>query len=131
MKMPSIKNQTARAVVRGILHAVIVSLILVFVFALIVLVAGLPSSFIRPGAQIIKVLSIFWGVVVALRGVGKHGWIFGALIGLLYTVILFFIFSIIDANFGITSGLVADILFACVVGVLCAMILKMLQARTV
>ena len=129
MKLPSIRNQTARAVTRGILHAVIVSFVLVFVFALIILVAGLPSGAIKPGAQIIKVLSIFWGVVVALRGIEKRGWMFGALVGLMYTVIIFLIFSIIDTNFGITSGLLADILFACLIGVFSAMILKTLRTR--
>jgi len=131
MKLPSIKNQTARAVTKGILHAVILSLVLVFAFALIVLVAGLPSGAIKPGAQVIKVLSIFWGVVVALRGIEKRGWLFGALVGLLYTVIIFLIFSIIDSKFGITSGLLADSLFACVIGALSALILKTFRARAV
>ena len=131
MKIKSFQNQTARAVIRGILHAVIVSLILVFVFALVILVAGLPSGIIKPGAQVIKVLSIFWGVVIALRGIEKRGWLFGGLIGLLYTVIIFFVFSIISTDFGITSGILADIIFACVIGIFSAMILKTLRARTI
>jgi len=131
MRRRIIQNQTTRAVIKGILHAVILSLILVFAFALIVLIAGLPSGFIRPGAQVIKVLSIFWGVLVALRGIEKRGWLFGMLIGLLYTVIIFLIFSIIDTNFGITTGLLADTLFACVIGAVSAMILKILRRRTI
>ena len=71
--MKSFQNQTARAVTRGILHAVILSLVLVFLFALVIMISGLSSSFIKPGAQIIKVLSIFWGVLVTLRGVEKRG----------------------------------------------------------
>ena len=131
MKRQIIRNTTTRAVIKGILHSVILSLILVFAFALVILVSGLPSGFIRPGAQIIKVLSIFWGVAVALRGIDKRGWLFGALIGLLYTVIIFLIFSIIDTNFGITSGLLADILFACGIGLISALILKTLRAKTI
>jgi len=131
MKRPIIRNLTTRAVIKGILHSVVLSLILVFAFALIILVTGMSSSFIRPGAQIIKVISIFWGVAVALRGIEKRGWLFGALVGLLYTVIIFLIFSIIDTNFGITSGLLADILFACGIGTVSAMILKTLRAKTI
>lgn len=129
MKVPTIQNQTVRAVTRGILHSVIVSLILVFTFALIILVAGLPSSFIKPGAQIIKVLGIFWGVTVTLRHIENRGWLFGGLVGFVYTLLMFLIFSIIDSNFGITTGLLADILFACVIGVFSAMILKTLRAK--
>jgi len=131
MKRQIMRNTTTRAAIKGILHSVILSLILVFAFALVILVSGLPSGFIRPGAQIIKVLSIFWGVAVALRGIDKRGWLFGALIGLLYTVIIFLIFSIIDTNFGITSGLLADILFACGIGLISALILKTLRAKTI
>ena len=131
MKLKSFENQTARAVTRGILHAVIASLVLVFLFALIILVAGLPSSAIKPGTQVIKVFSIFWGVAVALRGVGKRGWVFGALVGLLYTVIIFFVFSIISSDFGLVSGLLTDCLFACVIGVFSAMILKTLRSNAV
>jgi len=131
MRRRIIKNDTARAVIKGILHAVILSLILVFAFALIILISGLPSGFIRPGAQIIKVLSIFWGVAVALKGIEKRGWLFGALVGLLYTVIIFLIFSIIDTNFGITTGLLADTLFACAIGVVSELIFKMLRAKAI
>ena len=131
MKIKSFGNQTARAITRGILHSVILSLVLVFLFALVILLAGLPSGTINPGAQVIKIISIFWGVAVAMRGIDRRGWIFGALVGLLYTVIIFFIFSIISTDFGITSGLLADGLFACVLGAFSAMILKTLRSQTI
>lgn len=129
--MKSMGNLATKAVIRGILHAVIVSLVLVFLFALIILTGSVPSSFIKPVAQIIKVFSIFWGVAVALRHIEKRGFLFGALVGLLYTVIIFFIFSIIDTDFGIATGLVADGLFACVIGALSAMILKTMRSRAI
>lgn len=131
MKFPTIKNQAASAVIRGILHAVILSLVLVLVFALVIWAAGLSSGAIKPVVQVIKVASIFWGVVVAIRHIERHGWLFGALVGLLYMVLIFFVFSIVDADFGITSGLIADILFACVIGAFSAMILKTLRAQVV
>jgi len=131
MKMKSVGNQTTKAIIRGILYAVIVSLALVLFFAFLILMTGMPAGFIKPGTQIIKVLSIFWGTVVALRHIEKRGWMFGALVGLLYTVVIFFIFSILDKDFGITSGLVADGLFACAIGAISAMIVRTLRARTV
>jgi len=131
MKLKSVGNQTTKAVIRGILHAVIVSLALVLLFALLLLFTGMPSSYIKPGVQIIKVLSIFWGVTVAIRHIEKRGWMFGALIGFLYTVAIFLIFSIIDTSFGIVSGLITDGLFACAIGTISAMILKTLRAQTV
>lgn len=124
-------NQTTKAVIRGILHSVIVSLALVLLFSLVIVTTGISSDIIKPGAQIIKVLSILWGVIVALRHIEKRGWMFGALVGLLYTVVIFFIFSIIDTNFGITSGLFTEVLFACVIGALSAMIVKTLRGQSI
>jgi putative membrane protein (TIGR04086 family) len=131
MKLKSIQNTTVKAVTKGILHAVVLSLALVLLFAFVVLVTGLPSGAIKPVAQVIKILSIFWGTLIALRGIEKRGWMFGALVGLLYTVIIFLIFSIISTDFGIVSGIWVDGLFACAIGAISAMILKTLRARTI
>ena len=130
MKLPSIKNQAVNAVIRGILHAVILSLVLFLLFAVLIWM-GLPSGLNKPGIEIIKILSIFWGVIVALRHIEKHGWLFGALVGLMYMVLIFFIFSIISPEFGLISGLLTNILFACLVGAFSAMILKTLRTQTV
>jgi len=130
MKLPSIKNQAVNAVIRGILHAVILSLVLFLLFAVLIWM-GLPSGLNKPGIEIIKILSIFWGVIVALRHIEKHGWLFVALVGLMYMVLIFFIFSIISPEFGLISGLLTNILFACLVGAFSAMILKTLRTQTV
>ena len=130
MKLPTIKNQTVNAVIRGILHAVILSLLLFLLFAALIWM-GLPSGFNKPGIEIIKAISIFWGVVVAIRHIERHGWLFGALVGLLYIVLIFFIFSIISPEFELISGLLTNILFACIVGAFSAMILKTLRANTI
>ena len=129
MKFPKFSSNPNRTVfgahTRGTLYAVILTLVSVLIFALLVKVFGMSSGAIKPITQIIKVVSIFIGVLVVLRTVEKRAWLHGAILGLVYTVLAFFIFSIIDKNFSITSGLLIDIILAIVIGIISAMLLRM------
>jgi len=118
-------NSKMKQVVKGTLHGVIATLLLVLLFALVVRFAGIGGGMITVIAQIIKVVSIFYGVRVALREIDKRGYIFGALVGLLYMVLSFFIFSILDNGFSVTVGLLNDLLFAVVIGIISALLIKM------
>jgi len=110
--------------VRGTLFALVVTLVLVLVFALIVRMSGLSGITLNIISQIIKVVSIFVGVGICIRSFQKRGWLYGGIMGILYTAFAFFVFSIIGTNFDITVGFLYDMLFAIVVGVVSAMLLK-------
>ena len=118
------KTSVIKSITRGTLYAVIASLILVLIFALIIKLTEMSGGVIKPIVQVLKVISVFYGVLVGLKGIEKRGYIWGAVIGLLYTVFAFFIFSILDSNFSITMGLLNDMIFACVIGAVSAVILK-------
>lgn len=109
---------------KGTLFALILTLTGVLIFALVVQFAGLGSGVIKITSQIIKVISIFLGVFFVVKHVQRFAWLHGAVLGLVYTVLAFFIFSILDNNFSITSGLMFDSIFALVVGALSAMLLR-------
>ena len=109
---------------KGTLYAVVITLVLVLVVALVIRLTGIGGVAITVTSQIIKVLSIFIGVAIALRGIEKRGFIFGGIIGILYTAFAFLVFSIIDSSFDLTAGLLTDALFATVVGVLSAFLLR-------
>ena len=114
-----------RGMLRGTLYAIILTLVLVLLFAVVVRFSNIGQTGISIVAQIIKVLSIFIGVSIALRGVNRRGYINGAILGILYTCFAFFIFSILDSSFNITIGFLNDMVFSLGIGALCAVILKM------
>ena len=120
-----------KQVTRGTLYAVITTLALVLLFAGVLIVAPISDGAIKPVVQVIKVLSIFVGVIVALKHVNNRGWMYGGIVGLIYTVLAFFVFSIIYNEFGVTSGLLTDMLFAVVIGAISAMVLKTLRSQAV
>jgi len=118
-------NSKIRQVLRGTLYGIVATLVMVLGFALVVRMTGLGSTTINVISQIIKVLSIFIAVRVALREMGKRGWVIGGVVGVIYTILIFFIFSIISSEFSITTGILFELLFATAIGMASALLLKM------
>lgn len=121
MKKNIVEKQDIFDLLRGTIVAVIVSLILVLIFALIVNLVDVGEKIIIPINQAIKIISIFIGCFIGIKN--RHqGVIKGALIGLFYTFLSIFVFGIIskeinfklinlvDVGFGIVSGIVSGIL---------------------
>ena len=113
-----------RHVIRGTLHATIATLVLVLGLALVVWITGLGGVTLDILTQIAKVLGIFYGVSVALRRIDNRGWLFGGIVAVIQTVLIYFLFSIFGASFSITVGLLTELLFATVVGVISALLLR-------
>lgn len=120
-----------KSIARGTLYALIVSLVLVFAFAGLLLTFPIGDGITKPVVQVIKVLSIFVGVMIALKQLTSRGWFYGGIVGLIYTVFAFLIFSIIYSDFSITSGLLTDMIFAAIIGAISAMLLKTLRTEAV
>ena len=110
---------------RGTLYALVVTLAAVFLIALLVKFAGLSESVVRPLVLCVKAVAIFTGVYSALKSIEKRAWLHGGILGLVYTALAFVILSIIDSNFSITSGFLIETLFALLVGMASAMILRL------
>ncbi len=114
-----------KSVFKGVMYAVISTLLFVLLFALIIKWANLGNVVIRPVMQVVKVLGIFLGVAIALRKAKSKGWLCGGLVGILYMVFTCLIFSLLDGNFQIGFGALSDLLFQTLVGVVSAVILRM------
>jgi len=117
-------NSIIGAHTRGTLWALILTLVSVLIFALFV-TWGVSGSAISPIVQAVKVISIFFGVFIVLRGVSTKAWLHGAIFGLVYTVFAFLIFSIIDTNFSITTGFLIDSGFAVIIGAISAILIRL------
>lgn len=114
-----------KSIFKGVMYAVISTLLFVLLFALIIKWANLGNVVIRPVMQVVKVLGIFLGVAIALRKAKSKGWLWGGLVGILYMVFTCLIFSLLDGNFQIGFGALSDLLFQTLVGVVSAVILRM------
>jgi putative membrane protein (TIGR04086 family) len=96
-------------ILRGVLIAVIASLVGVLLLALIAKISGMSESVILPLNQVIKIASIlvgcFFGLKDRTKGVFK-----GAVIGICYAVISIFIFLIVNRTLNGNSFSVIDLL---------------------
>ncbi|MGN1162851.1 MAG: TIGR04086 family membrane protein [Christensenellales bacterium] len=117
------------AIIKGSLIALCISLVGILIFAFILKFASISDGAIRPINQIIKGISVLVGVFVAMRKVDKMGLVGGLLIGLIYTIIAFVVFSILDGNFQFNLTLLNDILFGSIMGAICGIIAVNVKRR--
>ena len=114
-----------KSISKGVLCAVIVTLLFILGFALIVQLTGVSNHVISPVMQVIKVVCIFVAVAIAIKPAKSKAWLFGALVGLLYMVLTFFIFSLLDGKFNIGFSALSDLLFQTLVGLVSGVILRL------
>ncbi len=114
-------TNTALELTKGTIFSLIISMILIIVFAIIIRFVNIPDSTIIPINQVIKGVSILVGTIIALRGSTK-GFLKGLIIGILYAILSYIVFSILSGTltFGITT--ITDILFGAVLGAISGLI---------
>lgn len=110
------------SVAKGVMVAVCISLVLVLLFAFLLKFTNIPESTIKPVNQVIKGLSILMGVFVGLKRKKELGLVSGLLIGLIYTIAAFLVFSCLGGVFAFDLTLLTDLLFGAVMGAICGII---------
>lgn len=106
--------------VKGILVSVAFVLLGILLFALLIGIFGFSSSVIKPVNQVIKVLSIFCGVMLCVRG-GK-GLIKGALVGFFSIILTYAVFAFMGGEGLFNVMFVLDLIFGAVIGAISGII---------
>jgi putative membrane protein (TIGR04086 family) len=109
-------------IIRGSLFAVATSLVAILIFAFIIKLTSISDNLIDPVNQAIKGISILMGCFYAFKDVSSNGLIKGILIGIMYTILSFVIFSILNGEFSLSKVLFNDLLFSTVIGAICGII---------
>ena len=98
------------------LVALLVTVVLILVLAIVLTFADLDSGVIRPINQVIKVISIFVGVLVLLRQVKKSGIVNGSILAVLYTIVSTGVFSILMGEILFGGSFFVDLVFSVALG---------------
>lgn len=117
------------AILKGSLISLAVSLVGILIFAFFIKYVAVPTSAIRPVNQVIKGLSLLIGTFIALKKSDKMGLVTGLIIGLVYTILAFVVFSILDGHFEFSKTLVNDLLFGGIIGAICGIIAVNLRKK--
>ncbi len=107
---------------KSVFWALSVSLLCILIFAFVVKFTALSESAIMPINQVIKFLSIFIGCWVAGKKIKSNGWLWGLVIGAVYTLLAFIVFSILDGEFRFTLSLLNDFVFGAIAGLISGII---------
>lgn len=124
-----INSPVVSNVVKGSLIAVSVSLFLILIFAFLIKIFNIPDYLIKPINQVIKIISVFIGVLFALKKLPQKGLVSGMLIGVIYTILAFLIFSFLSGKFTFSFTILIDVLCALVIGGLCGVFVVNKQFR--
>lgn len=117
-----VENPFWGGLIKGTLIALCVSLTMILIFAFLLKFTNIPDSAITPINQVIKGASIFLGVFLGLRKIKELGLVTGLLIGLVYTILAFIVFSILSGGFTFNLTLLTDMIFGAVIGAICGII---------
>lgn len=109
-------------VAKGSLFSLCFSLIFVLLFAFCLKFTSLSENLITPINQVIKGVSIFLGVFLALKKEKKQGLVCGLLVGFVFTIIAFLSFSILCGCFVFDKSLLTDMIFGAIIGGICGII---------
>ena len=110
------------ALLKGTFVSLLISLVGILIFALFLKFVDISDGWIMPINQIIKVLSIFFGVKSMIKYSEGKGFAKGLVLGLVYTIFAFIIFSLLSSSFVFDVTLLFDTLFGAIIGIICGII---------
>ena len=107
--MVNIKEEVADSqknlinIAKGIGIALFITIVLIFIFSLILTYTKLPESFIGTGVIVITGISILISSILSNMHIKKSGLINGSIIGIIYILALYLLSSIFGANFSVNG----------------------------
>ena len=105
-------------IVKTVIVAILTSMVLVLVLALIVKATSINETAITYINVSIKIISILIGCLVGFSRGGKAGWLKGLICGVLYVVCSFLVFSFISGSISLKDVTWLDFVTAILVGVI-------------
>ena len=104
------KSINILSIINGAIISIALTLIFILAFAFIIRFTNLDEKWIFPINQVIKIVSLFIGMIIAFKKNSNKGLIKGIIIGLLYYILSFVVFSILQASFSIDIKNLYDLL---------------------
>ncbi len=127
-KLKNINFASIASILKSSLVGVIVSILLVLVFAFVLKFVDFNSNTIAIVDQIIKIISIFIAVAVLNKSVDNL-LLKGIVAGAIYAIITFMVFSVLNGGFNLGIGLISDIAFSALVGGVGAIVINIIKKK--
>lgn len=111
-------KENFKRIIKGSITSIILTLVLLFIFSIIVTYTNVKESIISPIIIIITSISILIGSSISSLKIKKNGLLNGAIVGIIYILTIYILSSIMGMGFKIDINSVLMIIFAIVAGML-------------
>lgn len=105
-------------VVKGSITAIIITLILLFIFAALLTYTKLQENIISPVVIIVSAISILIGSSISTLKIKKNGLLNGALVGIIYIITIYLISSITGSGFACNINTIIMMMASIIAGML-------------
>ena len=105
-------------IIKGSLLSIIVSVIFLIIFAMLLTYTNLSENTITPIVLAIVGLSILLGSYFSTNKINKKGILNGAMVGIIYMLILYIISSVIFMDFSINASSIIMIICGIIAGII-------------
>ena len=105
-------------ILKGSIISIIITLVFLVIFSLVIANTNVKESTIIPGIIIISAMSLLIGSIISTLKVSKKGLLNGALVGLIYIIILYIISSFVNQNFEINVKCLIMIVTSIIMGMI-------------
>lgn len=116
--MENIQENRYIKMAKGLGIAFIITLIGIFIFAILLTYTNIPETTIPIVIIVISFISILIGATISTRKISKNGMINGGTIGGIYVILLYFISSILNTGFTFNVYTIAMIIAGIVAGLI-------------
>jgi putative membrane protein (TIGR04086 family) len=117
---PSMKLLTKP--LKGSFLALVFTIVIILILALIAKSSGMGDKTISVLNQIIKVAGIIFAAYIGCKGIEKKQYIAGGFSGVLYIIMCFLLFSLLEGKMGNGALLFSDLLMSVVIGIIGAVV---------
>lgn len=97
-------KRNSLCIFKGDAIAIIFSIIVLTIFAILLTYTNIPESTITPVVLTITGVSILIGSTISTRKIKKNGLLYGGAVGLIYIILLYITSSISISGFSLSSG---------------------------
>ena len=115
------KNQLSTnfiRIIKGSITAIIITLILLFIFAILLTYTKLQENIISPVVIVVTAISILIGSSISTLKIKKKGLLNGAFVGLIYIATIYIISSLTGSGFSCNINAIIMIVASIIAGML-------------
>ena len=130
MEEKSKKSGAILAIIKSCLFGLIVTLIGTVILAVILKFADIPNKIVSYLNDIIKAVSLFVVVLFLKKSSSDKLLLRAVIAGVVYWVLSFIIFSVLNGGFSFDLSILFDLLFAIIVSVVATIMFKLTSKKT-